>query len=409
MNVQELKDKRGHAFKAADAILSSVERQKRPMTAHETQTFDARMREVRELDSQIAAQPTASTSTYRETLNQIPQSHRIAPSGWAGGPSEKYGKTQVISKRLSPEYESTWLAWVSGKGPLSASLEEGVGSAGGFAVPFRVDQKIVPLAPQDSAVRSLALVVETESDIRIPGILTRGTGAIKTEGSAFSQGQPSLSGFTLSAFMIGNKIPASIDLLQDTPWAVEEMLIPDAESDQLELEESFYVNGTGSGQAQGLIGNVGVGVTCEPDSAGNVVSVDAVWQVVASLKDRYASNASFLLSRTTALGIRRAQVQTGSYEMIFRRENGIDLLAGFPCAYSTAMPAAQRGNTPVLFGDFKRGYIIGDRGGSALFVKRLDQTPLMVSNGEIELYFYRRSDGRVRIAEAIQSLTIAAS
>jgi HK97 family phage major capsid protein len=210
--------------------------------------------------------------------------------------------------------------------------------------------------------------------------------------------------------MVGNEIPTSLELLQDVPWALKEMILPDAESGQLEVEETYYVNGTGSGQAQGLIGNVGVGVTAEPDTAGNLVSVDAIWQVIASLKDRYAKGASFLMSRTTALGIRRAQAGSGTYfEPIFRREGGVDLLAGYPVQFSSAMPAAARGATPVLFGDFKRGYIIGDRGGSALFLKRLDQTSLMAANGEIVLFIYRRSDGRVRVAEAIQPLNIAAS
>ena len=141
---------------------------------------------------------------------------------------------------------------------------------------------------------------------------------------------------------------------------------------------------------------------------GNLVSVDAIWQVVASLKETYAKNASFLMAKATALKIRRAQV--GSvFEPIFRRVNGQDECAGHPVFYSSAMPAAARGATPVLFGDFSKGYLIGDRGGSALLMKKLDQTALMMSNGEIVLLFYRRSDGRVRVAEAIQSLNIAAS
>jgi HK97 family phage major capsid protein len=71
------------------------------------------------------------------------------------------------------------------------------------------------------------------------------------------------------------------------------------------------------------------------------------------------------------------------------------------------MPTAARGNTPILFGDFKRGYIIGDRGGSGINVKVLDQP--LATQGLIVLLAYRRTDGRVRRSEAIQSYTIAAS
>jgi HK97 family phage major capsid protein len=71
------------------------------------------------------------------------------------------------------------------------------------------------------------------------------------------------------------------------------------------------------------------------------------------------------------------------------------------------MPTASRGNTPVLFGDFARGYIIGDRGGSALFLKVLDQAD--AAQGLMDYLIFRRTDGRVRRSEAIQGLTIAAS
>ena len=71
------------------------------------------------------------------------------------------------------------------------------------------------------------------------------------------------------------------------------------------------------------------------------------------------------------------------------------------------MPVAARGACPVLFGDFKRGYVIGDRGGSGINVKILDQ-PLAIQ-GQIVFLFYRRTDGRVRRAEAIQSYNIAAT
>jgi HK97 family phage major capsid protein len=71
------------------------------------------------------------------------------------------------------------------------------------------------------------------------------------------------------------------------------------------------------------------------------------------------------------------------------------------------MPAASRGNSPVIFGDFKRGYLIGDRGGSGVNVKVLDQP--LASQGILQLLAYRRTDGRVRRSEALQEYQISAS
>jgi HK97 family phage major capsid protein len=69
------------------------------------------------------------------------------------------------------------------------------------------------------------------------------------------------------------------------------------------------------------------------------------------------------------------------------------------------MPAIAAGNTPVLFGDFKTGYVIGDRGGSGVNVKILDQPKAI--EGILQLLAYRRTDGRVRRCEAIQAITLA--
>ena len=69
-----------------------------------------------------------------------------------------------------------------------------------------------------------------------------------------------LDQFTLSAFLAGVLHQISWELVQDVPsfqqFAVTDMLL----AQQL-YEENLYVNGTGTGQAQGLIGNTGEGVS----------------------------------------------------------------------------------------------------------------------------------------------------
>ena len=75
--------------------------------------------------------------------------------------------------------------------------------------------------------------------------------------------------------------------------------------------------------------------------------------------------------------------------------------------FSAYAPTAARGATPCLFGDFKRAYVIGDRGGSGINVKVLDQP--LASQGILQLLAYRRTDGRVRRSEAVRGITIAAS
>jgi HK97 family phage major capsid protein len=408
MNVQELQAQHDHALATADNLVSSAERQKRNLSPHEQQTFDSTMKTVADLKTRIVAAKHTGPRNMAEFRTVLDAQPKYSPVRETPAPSKKHGQTALVPDRFSREYLEAFDAYRSGVGPITGSLQEGVSTGAGYAVPIVVDQKIVPLAPQDSAIRRLATVIPTTSDIRIPVIATRGTVAAKAETSGFTVAVPSMSDFTLSAFAAGVEVPISIELAQDAPWFTK-VTLADAVSAFLEYEEVNYVTGSGSGQAQGLIGNVGAGVTAEPDNNGNLVSIDATWQVLASLKATYAKNASWLMTRATALGIRRAQVGTNLFEHVLHYQDGIELLHGRPVEYSDAMPTAGRGACPVLLGDFARGYIVGDRGGSALLMKKLDQTALTVSNGELVLLFYRRSDGRVRVAEAIQSLNIAAS
>jgi HK97 family phage major capsid protein len=402
MNTQELIAQHDTAFAAAETLVATAERQKRNLTSYEQQIFDGHMKTVSALKPKITAAKSTTSKSVAEVRAQIdgmqPRRSLVTPS---------HDGREPITTGVSREYLHAFRAYLGGAGAITGSLQEGASISGGFVVPTITDQKVVPLAPQDSAVRQLATVIETSSDVRVAAIASRGTVSAKAESSAFSVATPTMNGFTLSAFANGVEVPISMELAQDAPW-FNKVTLADAVSGMLEAEEVNYVTGSGSGQAQGLIGNVGAGITAEPDNQGNLVSIDAIWQVVASLKDSYAKNASFLMSRATALGIRRAQI-TSVFEPVLRRVNGQDECAGHPVFYSSAMPAAARGACPVLFGDFSKGYLIGDRGGSALIMKKLDQTSLMMSNGELVLLFYRRSDGRVRIAEAIQALNVSAS
>ena len=112
------------------------------------------------------------------------------------------------------------------------------------------------------------------------------------------------------------------------------------------------------------------------------------------------------MTRATSIVLRKAQVQAALFEKVFTRENGVDLLHGYPVAYSASMPSIAAGNTPVIFGDFRAAYIVGDRGGSAIRVKRIDQDATKTLLSLVPALFFRRTDGRVRDPLALQPITL---
>jgi HK97 family phage major capsid protein len=404
MKLFDLKQQHTHALNKADSILRAAETAGRELTDAESMDVDMAMSAANALKPQIAA--IESKNTLR---SQFPNGMVLAePNGSDSGSARAFQKNSPV--RLTAEYADAFFDWVATRGSKgSAALYEGAGSAGGFVVPVTVDQQIVPLAPTDMGVRSIATVIPTSNDIKIPRATTISTAAAKAESGAssnsFTESEPVLDQFTLSAFMAGNTHVLSWELMQDVQ-SFQSFAIGDLLLSMSLFEENWFVNGTGTNQAQGLIGNVGAGVTGVLVGSDNYGSelLDATYDVQGTLKGAYHEGASFLMQRATGVLLRKAQKQANLFEPVFTRSNGQDYLHGYPVTYSTAMPAIAAGATPVLFGNFKLGYVIGDRGGSGVNVKILDQ-PLALQ-GQTILLAYRRTDGRVRRSEAIQAITL---
>lgn len=407
MKLQEMLQEINGLRAECEAIREKAKAEGRETTASENGAYNAKAGRV------VMLQKEVDERKAQNTIMSVWPDGRPGLSAPVGAGAERV----VLSRRsdgrvLNQDYRAAFYDYVSSNGQrLSAALYEGSGSAGGFAVPITVQGQVVPLAPTDMGVREIATVIPTAMDIKIPRATTISLAAAKAEGDGtgtnlFTESEPVLEQFELSAFMAGLQHVISWELAQDVP-AFQQFAVGDMILAQSLFEENLFVNGTGTGQAQGLLGNVGAGITGVAAGTDNYASelLDASFDVLGTLKTAYHPGASWLMSRSTSIVLRKAQKQANLFEPVFTRSGGKDYLHGYPVTYSTALPAVATGKTPVLFGDFKTGYVIGDRGGSGINVKVLDQP--RATEGLIVLLAYRRTDGRVRRSEAIQGITLA--
>lgn len=401
MMLFDLKKQFADALAKTEGLIKTAEAAGRNFTADESKLLEDANKEMDALAPQIAS--IERNNTLR---TQFGARGPVVSAPGAAAPAVRRSNDEA-PVHFTRDYAADFMAYITSGGKnMGAALYEGSNAAGGYAVPIVVDDQIVPLAPQEMAIRQLAMVIPTSSDIKFPSKLAFGTAAITAELGTFTGTAPTLEQFTLSAFMAGVLNALSWELVQDVP-AFQSFVVQDMVLAQQMFEENLYTNGTGSGQAQGLIGNTGTGVTVDPDANGNIVGISGVLDLIGTLNAHYHPNARFLMSRQTSIGIRKAQVQSNLFNPAWTNEGKQDYLFGYPVYYSGYMPAAARGATPVLFGDFKQGYLIGDRGGSGINVKVLDQP--LASQGQLQLLTYRRTDGRVRRSEAIQAYTSTAS
>jgi HK97 family phage major capsid protein len=416
----ELKKQREAALVKADAILKAAEESKRKLTDAENEQLNTTMAEVNTLTPQIAT--IESVNTIRA---QFPTGRVIMD----GGNKADLSAFSGVRKTFSKEYFQAMATFLRTRGKdasaalsegfdkeggyvfptIRGAMSEGANAAGGFAVPSFVEPQIIPLAPPEFGVQSIATVIPTVADLRFPRQATFGTAATKAESggsnNAFAGTDPTIEQFTLSAFMVGHLANASWELLQDVQ-VFQSFMTEDILRSIAILKEGFYVTGSGSGQPQGLAGNVGTGVTGEAaDSSGNLLSVAATFDVMGVLKAYYYNdNTRWLMARATGIELRKAQAQSNLFAPVFTSQGGKDYLHGIEVVYSSSMPAIAAGATPVYLGDFKAGYIIGLRGGEGVNVKILDQP--LASVGLLQILGYQRVDGRVRRSEAIQGITL---
>lgn len=403
--LMEMKQSRAALLNKAEATIAAAENAGRALTETETTDLDATTAEVTGLNSRIEAGERLNTLRA-----QFPQGILPGAAHDSQGRATRQPKGSA-TKALSEDYLKAFQAYLlSGGERMDAALYEGSNPQGGWALPISVAGEIVPLAPPETGIRRLATVLPTTNDIRVPRQTAGSTAAFKAESGAttnsFTETGPTIDQVTLSAFMAGAFVKMSVELVQDVP-AFQAFAVSDLQNAQQQLEEGWFISGTGVNQGQGVLGNVGNGVTEQPDALGNLVTIDGLLDLIGTVNSRYLDNAAFLMNRLTSVLIRKAQRQANLFEPVWTRSNGKDYLHGFEVDYSSAMPVAARGTTPVVFGDWKQGFVIGDRGGSNINIKLLDQ-PFALS-GQLALLAFRRTDSRVRRPEALQQYKIAAS
>lgn len=290
----------------------------------------------------------------------------------------------------------------------NASLgESGTSQAGGALVPIETDPSIPNLQIEETGCRSLSTVITTEMDINLPYQAGKTVAALKAESNssgtnAFATNAPTFATTKLSAYLIGDSVYASWELLEDVK-AASQFITADLQRAIRVKEENYFVSGSGSGQPQGYLGNGLTATGSTITSGAGTLNTSNLLDTMSTLNRAYYANASWLVNRQEFNRVLKAQIASSQFQTFVTFEpNGNARLFGYPVVFSAEMGVfvaspATSGNW--LFGDFKSYAVIGDRGDSNIRVKVLDQVAAL--NGQTVVLGYRRVDQRIRISEAV--------
>ncbi len=414
MDSKILNKRKAEILDQQELLLKKATESKVALTATEETQFENYNKELDDINKSIAR--FSALGKGRAEVGVPSASAVVAPTA-----SEKkfYAMGGYRTPTTVPgEYaENFWNALKSGKHGFeafafqNAALGEGGTAADGSAlVPIQTDPSIPNLAIVECSARGLSRVITTSMNLNLPYQSAKATAAIKAESNnsgtnAFGTTVPNFATTELQAYVVGDSMYASWELLQDSKACADFLTQELARIIRVE-EEYLFINGTGSSQPQGYLGNFTTATGTSITAGAATLGINPILDTLGSLNAAYYGNATWLVNRQEAIRLYKAQVASSQFQTYFQFDpDGTWRLLGYPMKFSAEMPvyvASPATNGAWLFGDFNAGAVIGDRGDSNIRIKVLDQVAAL--NGQTVILGYRRVDQRVILSEAVMQL-----
>jgi HK97 family phage major capsid protein len=336
MEMKELRDdlqKTFHEFKKVnDKMLGDVEElgKARSEDVAKLDKINNRLDEVETKMSRPSVGPSTSTPE--------PDGGKEAFFGWlkTGSMSPEHSKALLTTNDPQAGYLTGPPEWVAS---IIKSVEE-----------------LTPL-------RQLARVMNTSSkSVQIPKrtSIAQGTwvaeAGTKTEDTNLTFGLEEISNHEISVLY-----DVSNAMLEDSAFNLESELSSEFAFAIAKASGTAFVSGNGVSQPQGILSDASIGSTTA--AAPSAIDADSLMDAFYGIKDEYARNSSWLMRRATIKTVRQLKDDNNAY--LWQPALGDSAPAtilGMPYQESPDMPAEGVSNpAAVLFGDFKRCYLIVDR------------------------------------------------
>lgn len=389
--MSDYQEKAQRALAAAREVLSKADAEGRPMTSEETLVYNRAMEEFDAIDATIKAQTrlaSANAAVVRPESREVRRETANAAISQPGLGSD--------------EYREAFGAYL--RGEIRADLKVGTTTSGGYLVPTQFEKTLVQALNENSIMRQLATVFQTDSGstLYIPSVTTHGSAAYIAEEGTFTTSDETFGQASLAAYKLATAIKVTEELLNDSAFGLEAYLAKEFGRRFGAAEETAFFTGGGSASNQptGIITSVTVGHTAsDTDSITAAELID----LYHSLSRPYRANAVFIANDATIKAIRKLADSNGQFIWQPGLQAGEpDRILSKPVYASSNMPTIATGKHVMLFGDM-RGFWIRDTGGTSMQVLR----ELYSMNGHVGFRGFRRNDAKLIDTSAVRSLKTA--
>jgi HK97 family phage major capsid protein len=289
---------------------------------------------------------------------------------------------------------------------------------GGFLVPAEMEKSIDRVLGTMSAVRSLATVrqIGAPSYKKLVNLGGTTSGWVGETAARSETNTPNLSGLDFPAMELYSQPAATQTMLDDGAFNIEDWLADEVAIEFAEEEGAAFLSGNGVGKPRGLLsydmvanasyawGKVGFIKTGVAADFHATLPGDNIIDLIHSLKRAYRQNATFLTNDLTIAKVRKFKDSTsGEYLWQPSLQLGTpSTLAGYAVETDDNVPDVGAAAFPLLFGDFKRAYLVVDRMGI-----RVLRDPF-TSKPNVLFYTTKRVGGGIQNFEAVKALKCSA-
>lgn len=291
------------------------------------------------------------------------------------------------------------------------ALNVGTDADGGFAVPEELDRNILTLMKNDSPMRQECMVVSIGAADYKKLVDIGGTtsGWVGETAARPLTATPQLAQLTPYMGEVYANPAATQQMLDDSFFDAEAWLAQAVAEKFAEDEASAFLSGDGTNKPKGILDYASATTADSVRAFGTLqhlatagaaaITGDELITILYSLKKGLRRDAKWMMNSLTMALLRKLKDTDGNYLW----QPGLQLdqpatLLGHGIAENEDMPDVATTNVAVMFGNFKRGYMIVDRMGISTLRDPYTNKPY------VHFYSTKRVGGMLQDSEAIKLL-----
>lgn len=279
------------------------------------------------------------------------------------------------------------------------------GPSGGFSVPSVIAQMIIEAPVEVSVMRSISSVetISTPNYTRLIEVSGAGYEYVRQGGTRTATDTPVFQEVSPTLAIIAAKAPITLEAMEDPQHDLAAFITRSLATRFAEAEGKDFIAGRGEAEGEPLGLLVDPRLTTVNSAGGLGLNADRLLDLTAEVHSTYHNGAVYLMNRKTKNAISKMKNSNGDYIVTNSPVAGVaSTLWGYPIVIDDNMPDVGTGATPIVFGNFKAGFLVVDRVGMSIMPDPY------TSLGYVNFIARKRFGSAVLDARALKGLRITA-